>query len=337
MLRAALLPDGTIKTDVGMEYGRVSKDIDAALHPHSDTIITPNSTLAVRGTRVSLYDQPPYAPEAVSLTGAAVYTNIHGLLVKFGAKGAGTAKLNADSRSAAAYRLQTEPLDPKGAFAARTIDQQTLAQLPALGSNDLGVFSQIQGQIATKDYIASFAVVGSGVRQVLLQFMNSWTNSFGSKSVAANFPTVVDFSIKAPNGIVFNMATPSNSSESYTPGSSNTYSPTYGGMQEIDFSSFNAGTYTITATLDQTTLNLKPKGQVNASITVMENPPNVGIVTTSNSGTQTADNILLNHTNPTAVFQTVVPSSAFIPNIPLQFVSGPASAPTVAAPKPSRH
>jgi len=91
LLRANLSPDGTIKTDVGMTYGRVSKDIDAPARPHEDTIVTPSSTLAVRGTRVSLYDQPPYEPEAISLTGTFI-VNFNKLAnaVPVGTKGGGT-------------------------------------------------------------------------------------------------------------------------------------------------------------------------------------------------------------------------------------------------------
>ena len=38
----------------------------------------------MRGTLVSLYDQPPFAPEAISLTGRAVFQNTRRQLVAFG-------------------------------------------------------------------------------------------------------------------------------------------------------------------------------------------------------------------------------------------------------------
>ncbi len=79
-----------VKTDLGMKYGRVRYDIEAAGLEHDSVIHSPGSALAVRGTRVSLYDQPPFAPEAVSFTGRAAFRNQRNQLVGFGAKGAKT-------------------------------------------------------------------------------------------------------------------------------------------------------------------------------------------------------------------------------------------------------
>src|ERR1700683_1194212 len=113
-MRATLRPDGTIATDVGMEYGRVSKDVDVPQRPHEDTIVTPASTLAVRGTRVSLYDQPPFEPEAISLTGQAVFSGL-GQQVRaaaFGAKGEGTAGVTSSNPSAASNALNGRIVDP---------------------------------------------------------------------------------------------------------------------------------------------------------------------------------------------------------------------------------
>jgi hypothetical protein len=113
LLRANLGADGTIKTDVGMTYGRVSKDVDAPARPHEDVIVTPSSTLAVRGTRVSLYDQPPFEPEAISITGTAI-ANFNKLShsVVFGAKGQGVAAVNANNPDAANNSLVGSYVDP---------------------------------------------------------------------------------------------------------------------------------------------------------------------------------------------------------------------------------
>ena len=113
LLRANLGADGTIKTAVGMTYGRVSKDVDAPARPHEDVIVTPSSTLAVRGTRVSLYDQPPYEPEAISITGTAI-ANFNRLShsVTFGAKGQGVAAVNANNPDAADNSLVGGYVDP---------------------------------------------------------------------------------------------------------------------------------------------------------------------------------------------------------------------------------
>src|SRR3954464_9360237 len=64
-----------VKTDLGMKYGRVRYDVEAAGLSHDSTIHSPGSALAVRGTRVTLYDQPPFAPEAISLRGRAAFRN----------------------------------------------------------------------------------------------------------------------------------------------------------------------------------------------------------------------------------------------------------------------
>jgi hypothetical protein len=92
-----------VKTDVGMKYGRVRYDIEAAGLSHDSTIHSPGSALAVRGTRVSLYDQPPFAPVATSLTGRAEFRNARRQMVRFG--GRTRATLQSDSTSPAQAAL----------------------------------------------------------------------------------------------------------------------------------------------------------------------------------------------------------------------------------------
>jgi hypothetical protein len=81
-----------IKTDLGMKYGRVRYDIEAAGQDHDSTIHSPGSALAVRGTNVSLYDQPPFAPQAVSLIGAAQFRNARKQMIAFGGKAKATVR-----------------------------------------------------------------------------------------------------------------------------------------------------------------------------------------------------------------------------------------------------
>jgi hypothetical protein len=64
---------GTTRTDLLMKYGRTEYEIEAAGAKHDATIRSPSSTLAVRGTRVNLFDQPPFTPSAESYTGRAIY------------------------------------------------------------------------------------------------------------------------------------------------------------------------------------------------------------------------------------------------------------------------
>jgi hypothetical protein len=85
----------SVKTDVGMKYGRVRYDVEAAGLSHDSTIHSPGSALAVRGTRVSLYDQPPFAPVATSLEGRAQFRNARRQMVRFG----GRAKTTLESES----------------------------------------------------------------------------------------------------------------------------------------------------------------------------------------------------------------------------------------------
>lgn len=102
--------DGTkVKTTVGLEQGRVRMDVNETgagskaqiekIDPsaariaeagvvHDTQIRSPNSALAVRGTKVSLLDQAPYAPLATSITGRAEFLNAKRQLVAFGAVGA---------------------------------------------------------------------------------------------------------------------------------------------------------------------------------------------------------------------------------------------------------
>jgi hypothetical protein len=127
--------DSRIKTVVGMTFGRVSKEVDAPVLPHDDTIIAPGGSLATRGTRVSLYDQPPYEPEAVSLTGMGVST-FPGVMraVAFGAEGEGLAVVTPSHPDAAQQRLVSYIIDPSIANARTPAEQQLLPDVIGNGA-----------------------------------------------------------------------------------------------------------------------------------------------------------------------------------------------------------
>ena len=125
---------GRIKTIVGMTYGRVSKEVDTPVLPHDDQIVSPSSTLATRGTQVSLYDQPPYVPEAISLTGPALFSTVGRQLVAFGAKGQGTAEVNADDPDPAGFALASQIVDPSIAAARTAAEQKLLADVITQGA-----------------------------------------------------------------------------------------------------------------------------------------------------------------------------------------------------------
>ena len=108
---------GTVRTDLLMKYGRTEYEIQAAGAKHDATIRSPSSTLAVRGTRVNLYDQPPFTPSAESYTGRAVYQYAK-RQTALGGPGRG-AIVRSDRGSAAESALGETVVDP-GIQEART-------------------------------------------------------------------------------------------------------------------------------------------------------------------------------------------------------------------------
>src|SRR3954468_1148124 len=120
----AINQDGKLKTNIGMKYGRTRYDIEAPGREHESTITSPSSTLAVRGTKVSVYDQRPFPAEAVSLTGRAEFRDAK-KRVFFGGKGAGKTQVSTDTNSAASFSLLQSVVDPSIAL-ARTPEEENL-------------------------------------------------------------------------------------------------------------------------------------------------------------------------------------------------------------------
>ncbi len=132
--------NGKMITDLGMKFGRTRLDVDVAGAAHISTIRSPCSTLAVRGTKVSLYDQPPYVAEARSLTGRALFRNAHRETIAFG--GNAKAAVSADSEGPANTALAASlAIDPT---TGRERDASELRQLTLLLSQ--GGF--VQGNVA---------------------------------------------------------------------------------------------------------------------------------------------------------------------------------------------
>jgi hypothetical protein len=117
-LLTAVRDSKKITTEVGMPYGRTRYDIEEAGVDHESRITSPSSTLAIRGTKVSLYDQRPFRAEAVSLTGRADFKDVR-KQVAFGNKGQGKTKVNTAEPNAVAAALTLSYIDP-GASLART-------------------------------------------------------------------------------------------------------------------------------------------------------------------------------------------------------------------------
>ena len=103
---------GKVTTDLGIKYGRTRYDLEGGGLEHQSTLRSPNATLAVRGTRVSLFDQPPFPPQAISLTGRAEFAAHRRKAIRFGAAGQGKTIVNADSETAGDIALQQTVVDP---------------------------------------------------------------------------------------------------------------------------------------------------------------------------------------------------------------------------------
>lgn len=186
---AAYYDGRKVKTDVGMAHGRVRLDVervagrtdpdadpdDAAVPAydieaggleHDSTIRSPNTALAVRGTQVSLFDQAPFVPEAVSLTGRAAFRNTRRQLVAFGGPGAKTRVRGA--QSSAAEQAVAASLIPASADVARNdFEAQETAELisrgglvrgDVLAGNSSGLPAMFPGDL---NFVLSWGTAGS--------------------------------------------------------------------------------------------------------------------------------------------------------------------------------
>jgi hypothetical protein len=158
-----------VKTDVGMKYGRVRYDIEAAGLSHDSTIHSPGSALAVRGTRVSLYDQPPFAPVATSLTGRAEFRNARRQMVRFGGNNRST--------------LQHESTSPAQAALAESLlrmpeherTEQRIRELSFLFTNGGAVFGNVAvSNVPVRDADLPGLLGGN------LDFVLRWSNPQGA-------------------------------------------------------------------------------------------------------------------------------------------------------------
>jgi len=122
-----------VKTDLLMKYGRTHYEIQSAGLEHEASITSPSSTLAVRGTTVSLYDQPPFVPLAISYTGRAKFTYNHNT-VSVGTKHGSLAKALAGTDGAAETAVDETVVDPRYAASLTATDSALLATEVARGA-----------------------------------------------------------------------------------------------------------------------------------------------------------------------------------------------------------
>jgi hypothetical protein len=99
-------------TDIGIKYGRTRYDLEGGGIEHQSTLRSPNATLAVRGTRVSLFDQAPFTPQAISLTGRAEFQGFRKRAVGFGAPGQGRTRVTTEEQNPGALAIQESTIDP---------------------------------------------------------------------------------------------------------------------------------------------------------------------------------------------------------------------------------
>jgi hypothetical protein len=115
-----------ITTDLIMKYGRTRYEIEAAGLEHEAKISSPSSTLAVRGTVVSLYDQPPFKPVAVSFTGRAQF-NYLGNTVYVGHKHGSLTRIVAGADGASETGVDDTVVDPADAAVRSQADATLIA------------------------------------------------------------------------------------------------------------------------------------------------------------------------------------------------------------------
>ncbi|HEX3356151.1 MAG TPA: FecR domain-containing protein, partial [Tepidisphaeraceae bacterium] len=129
----AVNDSGKLKTKIGMKYGRARYEIESAGQEHEASISSPSSTLAIRGTVVTLLDQRPFPIEATSLTGRAEFTDAkkHTFL---GKKGGGTIKVDENTDSPAAYALSQSVIDPSIALARSESEQPLINAVLSTGA-----------------------------------------------------------------------------------------------------------------------------------------------------------------------------------------------------------
>jgi hypothetical protein len=191
---------GKVFTDVGMKYGRTRYDVESAEREHDTKVRSPSSVLAVRGTKVSIYDQPPFAPRAVSLTGRAQFRDLK-KQVNFG--GVGKTQVSEKKDTPAAFAKDQTTNDPRGSFAGRTTDDEVLqTSLSTYGGTDfseIGIFAFL-GAARSGQFAAG---IGTLPIEHQITFQAFW---FGAPFAD------VDLSVVSPLGELVSLTSPTSAS-----------------------------------------------------------------------------------------------------------------------------
>jgi hypothetical protein len=117
-----------LKTDLLMEYGRTDLRVQKAGLEQDARIRTPGATASVRGTELSVYNQPPFAPELKTYTGVVDYRYAkRQLTVARGGRSSG-------GRGSAETALLESVVDPSTANARTNADAALISQEVSRGA-----------------------------------------------------------------------------------------------------------------------------------------------------------------------------------------------------------
>jgi hypothetical protein len=197
----ALNDNGKLKTHLGMRYGRTRYDIEAAGREHESTISSPSSTLAVRGTKVSVFDQRPFTAQAVSLTGRAEFRDLKKRL-SFGRAGQGKTVVNTEDPNAAAAALTQTVIDPTDALARSRSESVLVQSLLSTGATvefdyDRGIRVVRGGKVPRTDAELIPTLPGT------LNFVLRWT---GNADVNLGVVSPIDPNTPGAQGTVYPLA-----------------------------------------------------------------------------------------------------------------------------------
>jgi hypothetical protein len=313
---------GKVFTDLGMKYGRTRYDIESAEREHDTKVRSPSSVLAVRGTKVSIYDQPPFAPQAVSLSGRAQFRDLR-KQVTFG--GVGKTKVGQDSDNAAAFARDETVTDPRGSFTGSTqADYDLQSWLSLYGGNNfvnLPVLA-IAESARAGDFTTAFGVRPPIGRQ--LSFNMFWIGDPFSD---------VDLSVISPLGELVSITSPSSSSSGQFLGAdgagANGIADDGGfGQEAIVWQvSHPQGTYQVRA-------DFRRGESANVSVVAVDDPLGQGFSATP------INQVILSPTNPTATgtVTSPIPAPDGVPQAQsvrsAKTTKATSGAPKTTAPKP---
>ncbi|HRK30261.1 MAG TPA: hypothetical protein PLD59_04205 [Tepidisphaeraceae bacterium] len=173
-INKASFVDGTFQSDVGVKYGRLKYEIEAAGRVHDATVRSATSTLAVRGTVFEIYDQPPFTPQAISYTGAVIVRDAR-KQIRIGSRGSRKVQVDGDKRTAAETALATASFDPIIDGARTEAEQRLIEQVIGNGGvisfDTPGGIPVVRGGLPLQfDETNTFNLPGAGINFVL-----NWT------------------------------------------------------------------------------------------------------------------------------------------------------------------